>query len=77
MANVFGGRDGADDADGADVYGRYVHVMARDPMIKIHFYGKEVRPGRKIGHVTALGDDLDDLRQRTAHAAAYLSGGMS
>ncbi|HEX6470453.1 MAG TPA: 5-(carboxyamino)imidazole ribonucleotide synthase [Streptosporangiaceae bacterium] len=67
MANVLGGRD-------PDVYSRYVHVMARDPGVKVHFYGKEVRPGRKIGHVTALGDDLDDVRDRARHAADYLSG---
>jgi 5-(carboxyamino)imidazole ribonucleotide synthase len=56
------------------VYARYTHVMARDPAIKVHFYGKEVRPGRKIGHVTALGDDLDDVRDRARHAADYLRG---
>jgi 5-(carboxyamino)imidazole ribonucleotide synthase len=33
-----------------------------------------VRPGRKIGHVTVLGDDLDDLRARAWHAADYISG---
>ncbi len=49
MANVLGGDD-------ADVYDRYVHVMAVDPDIKVHMYGKPVRPGRKIGHVTVSGD---------------------
>ena len=49
MANVLGGDD-------ADVYDRYVHVMAADPAIKVHMYGKPVRPGRKIGHVTVTGD---------------------
>jgi 5-(carboxyamino)imidazole ribonucleotide synthase len=28
-----------------------------DPRVHVHLYGKEPRPGRKIGHVTALGDD--------------------
>ena len=51
MANVLGG----DDAD-ADVYDRYIHVMAADPAVKVHMYGKPVRPGRKIGHVTVTGD---------------------
>jgi 5-(carboxyamino)imidazole ribonucleotide synthase len=68
MANVLGGTD-------PDVYSRYTHVMARDPAIKVHFYGKEVRPGRKIGHVTALGDDVGELRERVGHAADYLRGG--
>ena len=68
MANVLGGDD-------PDVYSRYVHVMARDPAVKVHMYGKEPRPGRKIGHVTALGDDLADVRERARHAADYLRWG--
>jgi 5-(carboxyamino)imidazole ribonucleotide synthase len=68
MANVLGGEDPA-------VYDRYIHVMAHDPGVKVHFYGKEVRPGRKIGHVTVLGDDLDDLLARARHAADYLREG--
>jgi 5-(carboxyamino)imidazole ribonucleotide synthase len=48
--------------------------MARDPGLKIHWYGKVIRPGRKVGHVTVLGDDVDDLRERARHAAAYLRG---
>ena len=34
--------------------------MARDPRLRVHLYGKEVRPGRKVGHVNVYGDDLDD-----------------
>ena len=68
MANVLGGDDPL-------IYPRYVHVMAHDPGVKVHFYGKEIRPGRKIGHVTALGDDLDDVRERARHAADYLRNG--
>jgi 5-(carboxyamino)imidazole ribonucleotide synthase len=68
MANVLGGDD-------PRIYPRYIHVMARDPGMKVHFYGKEIRPGRKIGHVTALGDDLDDVRERARHAADYLRNG--
>ncbi|MFZ0163104.1 MAG: 5-(carboxyamino)imidazole ribonucleotide synthase, partial [Trebonia sp.] len=49
MANLLGGTD-------PDIYDRYIHVMAADPAVKVHFYGKEVRPGRKIGHVTIVGD---------------------
>lgn len=71
MANVLGGEA---TGDAARVYGRYTHVMARDPGIKVHFYGKEVRPGRKIGHVTALGDDLEEVRSRAREAAEYLAG---
>jgi 5-(carboxyamino)imidazole ribonucleotide synthase len=68
MANVFGGTD-------PHVYERYLHVMAADPGIKLHLYGKGVRPGRKIGHVTALGDDVGELRARAGRAARYLATG--
>jgi len=57
-----------------DPYPRYVHCQARDPQLRIHMYGKEVRPGRKVGHVTVSGSDLADLRERAHHAAAYLAG---
>jgi 5-(carboxyamino)imidazole ribonucleotide synthase len=68
MANVLGG-------DESQIYPRYIHVMAHDPAVKVHFYGKEIRPGRKIGHVTALGDDLEETRERARHAADYLRNG--
>jgi 5-(carboxyamino)imidazole ribonucleotide synthase len=68
MANVFGGDD-------PDVYARYVHVMAADPGVSLHLYGKAVRPGRKIGHVNVTGDHLDDLRDRAGRAARYLGDG--
>jgi 5-(carboxyamino)imidazole ribonucleotide synthase len=67
MVNVLGG-------DHPDMYRAYLHCMARDPGLKIHIYGKGVRPGRKVGHVTVLGDDLEDCRVRARHAAAYLRG---
>ena len=68
MANVLGGDD-------ADVYDRYIHVMAADPAVKVHMYGKQVRPGRKIGHVTVLGEDVADLTDRARRAASYLRWG--
>jgi 5-(carboxyamino)imidazole ribonucleotide synthase len=42
--------------------------------VHLHLYGKEARPGRKIGHLTALGDDLETTRQRARAAAAILNG---
>ena len=48
---------------------------AATPALKVHLYGKQVRPGRKIGHVTVLGDDLDDVRRRAQVGAAYLRDG--
>ena len=71
MANLLGGTD-------PDVFDRYLHVMAADPAVKVHFYGKEVRPGRKIGHVTIVagpGDDVADVRLRARRAASYLRWG--
>ena len=50
-------------------------VMPRWPDVKIHLYGKGFRPGRKVGHVTALGTDLDDVRGRARAAADYLMNG--
>ena len=67
MANVLGG-------DYPDLYPAYRHIMARDPGLKVHLYGKSVRPGRKIGHVDVSGTDLEDLRERARHAADYLAG---
>jgi 5-(carboxyamino)imidazole ribonucleotide synthase len=67
MANVLGG-------DFPDMYSAYLHCMARDPGLKIHMYSKDVKPGRKVGHVTTYGDDLDEARERARHAADYLRG---
>ena len=71
MANLLGGTD-------PDVFDRYIHVMAADPAVKVHFYGKEVRTGRKIGHVTIVGgpgDDVAAVRDRARRAASYLRWG--
>ncbi|SOD65200.1 5-(carboxyamino)imidazole ribonucleotide synthase [Streptomyces zhaozhouensis] len=67
MANVLGGAY-------PEMYPAYLHCMARDPGLKIHMYGKDVRPGRKVGHVTTFGDDLDEVTDRARHAADYLRG---
>ncbi|MEE4544264.1 5-(carboxyamino)imidazole ribonucleotide synthase [Streptomyces sp. V4-01] len=67
MANVLGG-------DYPDMYAAYLHCMARDPAVKIHMYGKDVKPGRKVGHVNTYGDDLAEVRERARHAAGYLRG---
>jgi 5-(carboxyamino)imidazole ribonucleotide synthase len=73
MANVLGASSG--EHSGGDVYDRYIHVMAADPGVKVHMYGKESRPGRKIGHVTVSGDDAGELRERARRAASYLRWG--
>ncbi len=65
MVNVLGGP-----ADGA-LAARYPAALAAFPEAKYHFYGKAPRPGRKIGHVTVTGDDVDDVVYRARAAAAH------
>jgi len=72
MANVLAGEP-PPGTPGLDE--RVHHLAARWPAVKLHLYGKQPRPGRKIGHVTALGDDMDSLRRDVAAAAAYLATG--
>jgi 5-(carboxyamino)imidazole ribonucleotide synthase len=67
MGNILGG-------DKSDMYRPYLHLMARNPELKVHQYMKEVRPGRKIGHVNAVGEDLLHLEELIVHARDYMSG---
>ncbi|MDQ1628755.1 MAG: 5-(carboxyamino)imidazole ribonucleotide synthase [Actinomycetota bacterium] len=67
MSNVLGGAI-------EQMYSGYLHCMAHDPGVRIHMYGKQVRPGRKVGHITTVGDDADEVRARAVHAAAFLRG---
>ena len=67
MGNVLGGEK-------TDMYRPYLHLMARTPALHFHQYKKDVRPGRKIGHVTLLGKDLVELTQVVQHAVDYMSG---
>jgi 5-(carboxyamino)imidazole ribonucleotide synthase len=64
MVNVLGGP-----ADG-DLAGRMPSALARWPTVKLHLSGKAPRPGRKVGHVTAGGADLDDVAFQARSAAA-------
>jgi len=72
MVNILGGPD---DQVGR-LYDGYPHALARDPHLRVHLYGKELRPGRKVGHVNAYGDDLDDCLERARHAAAWFRGDL-
>jgi len=67
MANVLGG-------EVADLPSALLHCFARDRRLRVQLYGKSVRSGRKVGHVTTYGDDLVETRKRARHAAAYLMG---
>lgn len=72
MVNILGGPD---DSVG-HLYDGYPHALARDPHLRVHLYGKDLRPGRKVGHVNAYGDDLDDCLERARHAAAWFRGDL-
>ena len=74
MANLLAGPDGVVPKR---IDERVHHCLARWPDVKIHLYGKGFRPGRKVGHVTALGTDLAEVRARAAGAADYLANGDS
>jgi 5-(carboxyamino)imidazole ribonucleotide synthase len=67
MANVLGGPR-------SDLASGLIEVLALDPAIRVHFYGKSWVPGRKLGHVTAVGADLDETRARARAAADLFMG---
>lgn len=71
MANVLG----ADELPGLPLDERLHHLMARYPAAKVHLYAKLERPGRKIGHVTVLGDAPAPARQAAARCAGFLATG--
>jgi 5-(carboxyamino)imidazole ribonucleotide synthase len=71
MVNILGGP-----TDTGHLYDGLPHAMARDPHLRVHFYGKDLRPGRKVGHVNAFGDDLEDCLERARHAAAWFRGDL-
>ena len=54
MLNLIGDLPGQDD------------VAAIDPDARLHLYGKAPRPGRKVGHITLVGDRLAERAQRLA-----------
>ncbi|ROQ36660.1 5-(carboxyamino)imidazole ribonucleotide synthase [Frondihabitans sp. PhB188] len=68
MVNVLGGPATGSMAD------RLLALMADEPGAKVHDYGKEPRPGRKVGHVTATGAELDDVVVAARAAAAHFEG---
>lgn len=61
MANLLGDRWSGGEPDWA--------AAAAVPGVKLHLYGKhEARPGRKMGHLTALGHDVDAARSLAVRA---------
>ncbi|WP_083213419.1 5-(carboxyamino)imidazole ribonucleotide synthase [Mycobacterium malmoense] len=75
MANVLG----APQRPAITLDERLHHLFARMPDARVHLYGKEERPGRKVGHVNFVGADMAELaglRERAARAAHWLSHGQ-
>ncbi|WP_426998623.1 5-(carboxyamino)imidazole ribonucleotide synthase [Pseudarthrobacter sp. N5] len=71
MKNFLGG-------DNQDLFSAYPTALASEPAAKIHCYGKEVRPGRKIGHVNLVGTSAADaasLRHRATRVANIIRDG--
>ncbi len=72
MRNYLGGAN-------TDTYAAYHLALSSDPSAKVHFYGKDIRPGRKIGHVNVLGaagESLREVRARAGRTAAILRDGI-
>jgi 5-(carboxyamino)imidazole ribonucleotide synthase len=65
MVNILGGP-----AEGG-LGERFAAAMAEHPTAKVHTYGKAPRPGRKVGHVTVAGDELDDAVYQARAAASH------
>ena len=50
-------------------------VVLQDPFVKLHLYGKqEARPGRKMGHLTALAVTVEEAKRRVREARERLKG---
>lgn len=61
---------GVDDLN--DFVSRFGAAMKAYPEAKFHTYGKSARKGRKMGHVTVLGDNVDSTLEQARAAAAVL-----
>jgi len=70
MVNILGGAV-------EDLEAQRAVVLAAEPDVKIHLYGKSVKAGRKVGHVTAYGSDLDDVLARARRSAALFTTGVT
>ena len=67
MVNLLGGAS----TDFAQTLPR---ALGEVPDAAVHLYGKAPRPGRKLGHVTVLGDDVVEVRERARLAVELLRG---
>ena len=60
-------------ADGSDPRTRLADALAVEG-VAVHLYGKDARPGRKLGHVTAVAATVEEARAHARRAAARLTG---
>ena len=67
MVNILGG------PESDSLESRFPAALAAHPQVKVHTYGKAPRPGRKVGHVNATGDDLDAVVYDARAAAAFFA----
>jgi 5-(carboxyamino)imidazole ribonucleotide synthase len=70
MVNILGGS--VDDLEA-----QLPLVLDAVPDVHVHLYGKTVKAGRKVGHVTVVGDDLDDALARARRAADLFEKGTT
>ncbi len=67
MVNILGERDGAAEPRG-------VEEAEKIPGVKVHIYGKmETRRQRKMGHITAVGESLEEAKDNAEKARALIS----
>ena len=67
MVNLLGGET-------TDLAATLPAALGAVPEADVHLYGKQPRPGRKLGHVTVCGADLAEVRERARLAVAVLRG---
>ncbi len=67
MINILGGRTGEVSVHGLE---QALGVAG----VTVHIYGKaEVRPDRKMGHITAIGKDMEAVKENAMEARKYVS----
>ena len=73
MKNYLGGAN-------QDLFSAFSAALAAGPEVKVHAYGKSVRPGRKIGHVNVVardGQSVDELRAKANEVASMIRDGVA
>ncbi len=67
MVNILGERDGMSEPVGVD-------EAEMIPGVNVHIYGKmETRPERKMGHITAVADTLEEAKEKALKARKIIS----